>query len=385
MNLTDREREIVALLRRQPTIDSEAIAQALGTTRTSVNVHLSNLGKKGVILGRGYVLSEQPGVVVVGGANVDIKARSTVTAALGTSNPGTGSMAPGGVGRNIAENLARLGTRTHLVATVGSDALGDSLLSSTSAAGVHVEHVRRWPGATGTYTAVLDADGELVVAVADMAATDQLTVEQVNAARDLLAAAGLVVLDGNLSRATLTHALDLATAAGCRVVLDPVSAPKARLVAPLLSPDRPLYAATPNRDELAALTGLPTATDDELLTAARVLHERGVEIAWVRLGERGSLLSRPDGHEFLDAVPAERVEDVTGAGDAGLAAFCHALLEGDDPTHAARFGHAASALTIASSDTVRPDLTPRLVAQCLASAPDSPLSAPTTTQPRSPR
>ncbi|GAB2867345.1 carbohydrate kinase family protein [Nocardioides pacificus] len=382
MNLTDREREIVALLRHQPMIGSGAIAEALGMTRTAVNVHLSNLGKKGVILGRGYLLSEQPGVVVIGGANVDVKARSTATAVLGTSNPGTGAMAPGGVGRNIAENLARLGTRTHLVAAVGSDALGDSLLSSTAAAGVHVEHVRRWPGATGTYTALLDADGELIVAVADMAATDQLPVEQVNAARDLIASAGLVVLDGNLARATLTHALDLATAAGSRVVLDPVSGPKARLVAPLLSLDRPLYAATPNRDELAALTDLPTSTDDELLAAARVLHERGVQIAWIRLGSRGSLLSRPEGHEFLDAVPAEQVVDVTGAGDSGLAAFCHALLEGDDPVHAARFGHAAAALTIASQDTVRPDLTARLVARCLddpslaTSQPSTPLRSP---------
>ena len=77
MPLTDREREIVALLRRDPLIGSAALAEALGTTRTAVNVHLSNLGKKGVILGRGYVLSEQRSVVVVGGANMDVKARST--------------------------------------------------------------------------------------------------------------------------------------------------------------------------------------------------------------------------------------------------------------------------------------------------------------------
>ena len=44
-----------------------------------------------------------------------------------------------------------------------------------------------------------------------------------------------------------------------------------------------------------------------------------------------------------------------------LAAFCHALLEGQDPVDAARYGHAAAALTIASPHTVRPDLTPRMV------------------------
>ena len=360
MSLTDREQEIVALLRRDPLTGSAAIAAALGTTRQAVNVHLSNLGKKGVILGRGYVLSEQPGVVVIGGANMDVKARSAGPAVSATSNPGTGSMAAGGVGRNIAENLARLGTRTHLVAAVGSDALGDQVLAATSAAGVHVEHVRRSARATGTYTAVLDADGELVVAVADMSATDELGPDSVNAARDLVTTAGLLVLDGNLAAETLAFALDLATQAGVRTVLEPVSVPKAQAVAHLISAERPLFAVTPNRDELSALTGLPARTDKQLRTAAAALHARGVTHVWVRLGGRGSLLSSPEGHAFLEAVAAE-VQDVTGAGDAMLAAFCHALLRGDQPTAAASYGHAAAALTIASTHTVRPDLTDRLV------------------------
>lgn len=360
MSLTDREREIVALLRRDPLIGSAALARELGTTRAAVNVHLSNLGKKGVILGRGYVLSEQQSVVVVGGANMDVKARSRLGIVPATSNPGTAAMSAGGVGRNIAENLARLGTRTHLVAAIGADGLGDQVLAATSGAGVHVEHVRRSARATGTYTAVLDADGELVVAVADMAATDELSTEHVNAARDLIGAASLVVLDGNLATDTLAFALDLAAAAGVRVVLEPVSVPKAAALAHLIATDRPLHAITPNRDELAALTDLPTRTARQVEKAARALRDRGVELVWVRLGSAGSLLSSVDGTVTLDAVPAE-VVDVTGAGDAMLAAFSHALLDGAEPATAAAYGHAAAALTISSPHTVRPDLTDRLV------------------------
>ena len=70
-------------------IGSEEIAARLGTSRAAVNVHLSNLGKKGVIVGRGYVLGDRPGVVVIGGANVDVKARSAARLRQGTSNPGT--------------------------------------------------------------------------------------------------------------------------------------------------------------------------------------------------------------------------------------------------------------------------------------------------------
>ncbi len=354
--LTEREQQIVDLLRRDPLIGTDVLASALGTSRDAINVHLSNLGKKGVILGRGYVLAERPGAVVIGGANVDMKARSTARAAGRTSNPGHGSMAPGGVGRNIAENIARLGDRVHLISVVGRDPIGDNLLDHTAAAGVRVEYVARTDRPTGTYTAVLDVDGELIVAVADMEATAELGPEQLHNARDIIASAGVLVVDGNLSLDALDYALDLS--AGVPTVFEPVSVPKAAGLKDAI--DARIYAVTPNRDELAALTDMPTRTDRQVRTAALALHGRGVELVWIRLGHRGSILSTTDHATELPAV-ATTVEDVTGAGDSMLGAFCHVLLEGGSPEDAARFGHAAAALTIASPHTVRPDLTPRLV------------------------
>ncbi len=358
--LTEREQQIVDLLRRDPLMGTDALAAALGTSRASINVHVSNLGKKGVILGRGYVLAEQPGAVVVGGANMDLKARSTARATSRTSNPGHGSMAPGGVGRNIAENIARLGDRVHLISVVGRDPMGDNLLDHTAAAGVRVEHVARTDVRTGTYTAVLDVDGELIVAIADMEAAAELGPEQLNQARDIIATAGVLVVDGNLSLGALDYALELS--AGVRTIFEPVSVPKAARLEEAI--DARVYAVTPNRDELGALTDLPTRTDRQLRTAARRLHDRGVELVWIRLGERGSMLSTADDTIDIAAMPTT-VEDVTGAGDSMLGAFCHVLLQGGSPEDAARFGHAAAALTIASPHTVRPDLTPRLVRAAL--------------------
>lgn len=367
MHLTERESEIVAILRRDPTARPAAIAERLGTTVSAVGVHLSNLGKKGVILGRGYLLSEAPAVLVVGGANVDVKARSDAPVTPGTSNPGSASMRPGGVGRNVAENLARLGTRTHLVSVVGRDPLGETLLAQTAAAGVRVEHVLRTDQPTGSYTAVLDADGELVVAVAAMAALEGLRPEHVSEARDLVVTAGLVVVDGNLRADTLAQVLDLAAEAGVPAVLEPVSVPKARLLAPVLAVERPVSVITPNRDELAALTDLPVGSADEVAVAAGRLHERGVETVWVRTGKHGSLLCRRRSDPVVvPAVPAD-VVDVTGAGDSALGGFCHALLAGQPLVEAARFGHATASLTIATTHTVRPDLTERLVRAVLSS------------------
>jgi pseudouridine kinase len=367
MSLTEREREIVDLLRAEPLLDAAALAERTGSTKAAVSVHLSNLMRKGAVLGRGYLVRpEARSVVVVGGANMDIKAHSGHLVELRTSNPGTTVSTPGGVGRNIAENLARLGSPTHLVAPIGRDAFGEEVLAATRAAGVVVDHVVATTEATGTYLAVLDASGELVVAVSSMRATDGLTVAQLLRSRDLLAHADLVVLDGNVPDDPATWVLDQAAAAGVPVVVDPVSVAKARPLGDVLSPERPLLAVTPNLDELSAIVDEPVAqTRAAISRAARQLHDRGVEHVWVRRGVRGSLLSSRsgDGRPAVTLLPAPSAEvvDVTGAGDSMTAAFVHALLRGDSPVDAARFGQAAAALTVASAETVRPDLTSRLV------------------------
>ncbi len=300
-------------------------------------------------------------VVVIGGANVDVKARSAVPIVRGTSNPGHTVTSPGGVGRNIAENLARLGTATFLVAAIGRDSLGDRLLDETSAAGVRIEHVLRTDTPTGTYTAVLDSDGELVVAVADMAATATLDQAHLETVSELVQAASLVVLDGNLSDDVLVGALDIAAAAGRPVLLDPVSVPKAGRIGPLLNMDRPLYAVTPNRDELAAMTGMDVSTGEEIALAAALLHDLGVRNVWLRLGPQGSVLFDADASVSRFAAQPAVVIDVTGAGDAMVGAFVHAVVRGHSLNDAARFAHAAAALTIASTHTVRPDISAQLV------------------------
>ncbi|PTA67117.1 PfkB family carbohydrate kinase [Deinococcus arcticus] len=379
MALTETEAALLALIRESPLAAPEDLARRLGTSRAAVNVHVSHLVKKGALLGRGYLLPPDQGpgrVVVVGGANVDVKARTLAPVVPGTSNPGAAAQAPGGVARNVAENLARLGVAVSLIAAVGRDSLGDWLLRETEAAGVDVRAVLRAPGvATGTYTAVLDPGGELVVAVAAMAATEALTPAEMQARRGVLRGAAWVVADGNLPPPTLSHLLTLAHDAGVPVVFEPVSVPKAARLRPLLASGLAPHTVTPNVAELGALLG--RALPDEpgaLHAAAAELQAQGVAVVWVRRGERGSLLATPQGTWELPALPAQ-VRDVTGAGDAMLAAFLAALLSGRPPQEAARAGHAAAALTVESEFAVSPTLTPAAI-QARAGLSPQPQEAP---------
>lgn len=297
----------------------------------------------------------EPYAVVVGGAAIDVKARSAAPVRMQTSNPGTVTQTPGGVGRNIAEGIARLGSPVHLVAAIGDDPAGSVLAQQTRAAGVGVDHLVPVPHPTGSYLALLDHDGELVVAVSDFAATDALTVAGLAGSRELIAGAAVVVVDANLPAEVFGWVLQTATDAGARVVFEPVSVAKATRLAHLLQPSLPVFATTPNADELAALTEGPVGSLDDLIAATRLLHDRGVTHVWVSRGVAGSLLSSDGEITLLQAGPTE-VVDVTGAGDALTAGFVHGLLTGTDITSAARLGHQVAALTVASRHTVRPDL-----------------------------
>jgi pseudouridine kinase len=160
-------------------------------------------------------------VVVVGGINLDTLARISDDTVRGSSNPGRTITAPGGVGRNIAENLARLGTPVRLVGSVGRDHAGDLLLTSLSRLDVDTTRVNRHRTVrTGTYTAVLTSDGDLDVGVADMAATESVVPADLGGS--LLANASWLILDGNLRTDPIEHGLRLAAADGVPVALDPV-------------------------------------------------------------------------------------------------------------------------------------------------------------------
>lgn len=309
----------------------------------------------------------RPRVLVVGGANMDVRARSTRPVLAATSNPGVTVQRPGGVGRNIAENLARLGNDVGLVAPLGRDVFGAQLAAHASEAGITMHPVRRASGRTGSYLAVLDEGGELVVAVSDMAVADALTPADVQSAAALLTSMAMLVLDANLPVAVADFLIEKATAADVPVVIEPVSVAKADRLAPLLSPERAILAVTPNVAELAALVGADVPdTAEAVADASAALHRLGVRHVWTRRGPLPSVLSTVGAPIVTVDPPAVPVVDVTGGGDAMTAGFAHCLLRGETAQDAARFGQMLGALTVTTPDTVLADLSDRTVRQALA-------------------
>ena len=355
--MTERERQILALLREDPMLSAAAIARRLKTSAAAVAVHLSALRQQGEILGRGHVLKPEGRVIVIGGANMDFKCQSRARLVPGTSNPGHVALAVGGVACNIARNLAKLGVPTALMSVVGQDEFGERILREARAAGIDVSPTLLSTKPTGTYAALLDADGELTAAVSAMDATDDLTAAHLGAREAAFRQAALVVADCNLNEAALDRLAAICAAAHVRLAIDAVSTPKVTRLRRLLRARRPIHLLALNRDEVAALSGKPAGSQRALRAAVAALHAAGIANIVVSLGAAGVHASSaaPASAATAAAFPMAAV-DVTGAGDAALAGTVFGLLQGQDLATAARWGQAAAALTIGVAETVSPAL-----------------------------
>lgn len=295
--------------------------------------------------------------LVIGAAGVDIVGSLKADLHPGTSNPAFIRSSFGGVARNVAENLARLGQPVVLLSAVGQDQVGDSLLGEVSRSGVDTRAVLRtadYP--TGAYLGVLTSHAELKFALDDMRAISQISPEYLRAHEDLFHQAALVFLDANLSRETLRTAMSLARKARIPVCADPVSSGLAERLLPYLPR---IDLITPNRSEACILSGMELAQThrrQQALAAAKHLVAKGVQIAIVSMAQFGVCYatSQTSGH-----VPAIRgdVIDPTGVGDALTATVIFALLNHIPLDEAVRLGVSAAALTMGYRGTVVPDLT----------------------------
>jgi pseudouridine kinase len=286
-----------------------------------------------------------PRVTVIGGANVDIKGRSADPVIAGTSNPGVVTISAGGVGRNIAENLAHLGMSVSLVTALGDDANGHLLRRACTAAAVDLSMAVTVDQPTGSYLAILDATGELVSAVNDMRAMEALTPAQLETHAEGFSSADMLVADCNLSEACLAWLCQFSAQRNIRLLIEPVSVPKAKK---LLAFARvaTVFAITPNAQQLSALAG------GDGLNALAGLHALGFSNVVLHRGSAGALASDGAGVTPIDPVPVPAIADVTGAGDAAVAGLVCGLLDGRSLAQSARLGQCAAAIKLSSSQSV---------------------------------
>lgn len=304
-------------------------------------------------------------IAVFGGAHLDRRGRISGRTVAGASNPGSWFEEAGGGGFNAARNLARLGHRVRMISPRGGDAAGEVVAAAAAAAGVIDCPFIFLDRKTPSYTAILESDGNLVIALADMELYTLFSPRrlQQRATREVLAASDLVLMDANLPPETLTALVGAATGDGRIVAGIAVSPAKVIRYSRCLAGLDFLFM---NEAEARALTGAedPSAVEwPSLLRAAGLsggVVTRGGKPA-IGFDRNGACLAAPP------ALPA--LADVTGAGDALASGFLSARLAGLDLASCLRHGIAAAVITLRSPFAAAEEMSASGLEQALALVP----------------
>lgn len=357
MRLNENEKKVLAILREDPYVSQQFIADQMNLSRPAIANLISGLQEKGYILGKPYVLKTEDYVTCIGGANLDYTFRLEENLLLGTSNPVNSSISYGGVIRNVADNLTRLNHQVSLMTVLGDDRAGDELLAYSKKtmevfACDKIKHEN-----TGGYYSVINKEGNMDVGFADMSINDHMNRNWVLEHKRHLNSSKWLIADTNITKDAVEALIEYARTEDKKLAIIGVSGPKMKHVPEDLTGVEILIC---NLDESQSYF---KTTSDDLEEIVRLWLSRGLNKVVVTQGKKGAIYY--DGKEmnrqkaFL--VSDDKVVDVTGAGDSFSSALLHGLINGETMKQSILYGAISSSLTIQSKFAVNPKLSINLL------------------------
>jgi pseudouridine kinase len=349
--MTNREKELLKLISKNPGISQNELAAILGITRSSVAVHITNLIKKGHILGKGYILKQEDYICVLGGSNMDIVGFPNKNLIPHDSNPGKVKLSLGGVGRNIAENLVHLGVSIKLISAIGDDMYGKKIMEHANNIGLDMQSsmvLSQRP--TSTYLAILDEKGDMHAAISQMEIFDELTIDFIQSQRQVIENSKICVIDTNLPESIISYVLD--NFKNTDFFLDTVSTTKAVKVKRHIGA---FHTIKPNKIEAELLSGMTIYGMADLLKTSEYFLKKGVQRVFITLGEEGVFFNDGESHKLI-ASPKIDVINATGAGDAFIAALAYCHFNNMPTEDSARFAIGTAILALSYEETINPNI-----------------------------
>ena len=292
-------------------------------------------------------------ITVIGGINIDIEGSPFNKLRREDSNPGRISLSYGGVGRNITENIARIGGDVAMVSVIGEDQMGRGAKEELQELGVDVSGVEILAGRNSAmYLSILNEDKDMELAISDpnykswLSELFVITPRFLDKHRELLLGSKAVALDTNLSEETLEYAADILEKTP--LFLDPVSVTKAVKARKIIGK---FECIKPNVMEAEALSGLKITSEEELRAAGGWFIQQGVKKVFITLNKEGVYYRSPDREGFIRPKDISPVS-ATGAGDSFSAAILIGMVRGLDIEEIAKIGMAAAQGTMESPGAV---------------------------------
>ena len=282
--MDSKEVKILKYLRKNPYASQLEIANELQMSRPAVANIISQLIKSGKITGRAYILPENKEIICIGGANVDRKYIVKNDLQMGTSNPTTSLQSIGGVARNIAENLGRLGHSVRMLTVVGNDMEYESI-EKASSPWMNLFSVEKLSNyQTGTYSAILDTHGEMLFALANMDIYDQFSVEYLKKQETHLTNAQLLIIDMNCPKDVIEYVQTISIGHKIPLAIIPVSSPKMNRMPDSLEGIEWLIT---NKDEAETYFQMTIEDESSWKKAAELFVEKGIKQVIVTGGSKG--------------------------------------------------------------------------------------------------
>lgn len=299
-----------------------------------------------------------PYILVLGASIVDIFGFCGRSYAQRDSIPGHIKISFGGVCRNIAENLARVGVNTQFISTLGDDENGKSILEHSRKLGYNMENSLFLEGeSTPTYLAILNHQGEMESAVVDMESLNKMDEVFVDGKHEVFENAEYTIVDSD--NPILLEYILKKYQGKSKFILDPVSAKKAKKIRHLV---KYFHTIKPNRFETEALCGFKIETNDDLKKAGRFFIEQGVKNVFISLDADGIYYITSEGEEgTLACCEPINVKNVTGAGDSFVAGIGYGYMNNLNIKDTLKYSVAMSIITITHEETINPNMNHELV------------------------
>ena len=291
-------------------------------------------------------------ITVVGGINIDIEGSPFEKLKYHDSNPGRINLAFGGVGRNIAENAARLGGDVAMVSVIGDDQMGKAAKMELEDLGVDTSCIRTMQGRNSAmYLSILDDRKDMELALCDMDIIEAITPAFLEDYRDFIAGSGIIALDGNLSEELLCCCVEMFR--GIPVFFDPVSSAKAVKARNCLGG---FDSIKPNIIEAEILTGITIDGDEDVRRAADRLLEKGVKRVFITLNRDGVYYRDSESEGFIRPADNLKIVSATGAGDSFSATILLGSVQQRKTDEIARMGMAAASIAMESGGAVNREM-----------------------------
>jgi len=286
-------------------------------------------------------------ILVIGAQNIDIFSKSSQDFIMGDSNPSKINISFGGVARNIAVNLSRLGHDIHFISVFGDDAFSQSAQQNLKELKINISQSLFLKKQNNSiFIGVMDQKNDLLLGLSDMEIVEFLNPDFFRIKKEYIDKFDVLVIDNNLSIKSIAYLLNQYHSK--KIIMDAVSSQKAVKLIPYLHQIKVLKV---NQLELRMLSN--TITIKEQLND---LHNGGVQTILLTQQEKDVILSRKNEYMVETPPKVENIVNTSGAGDAFLSGFIHGMVNGYNDIQKIRFANSAARITMNSKDSTSSEL-----------------------------